>query len=148
MSGLPRRVLLFDGDCGMCNRLVQFLIRRDRRERLVFAPLQGPFSARTLPSHGIDPEDLDTACLVTDAGTPDERVHVRSSAIVRATAALGGLWSVARCGLVVPRPLRDALYRFVANRRHRISKKLACPLMTPAERSRFLVEDASPASAS
>lgn len=137
----PPRIVLFDGECGMCNRLVHFLIHRDRRERLRFAPLQGRFSRDTLPRHGIDPDELDTACFVVAAGTDDERVHIRSSAILRALAELGGGWRLLGVFLIVPAPLRDLLYRFVATRRHRLSAKMACPLMTPAERARFLPDD-------
>ena len=137
----PDRIVLFDGDCGMCNRLIQFLMHRDGRARLRFAPLQGRFSQETLPRHGIDPGELDTACFVVDAGTTEERVFTRSSAVLHAVKELGGAWKLTGVFLVVPRPLRDLLYRFVAERRHRISAKIACPLMTPEQRERFLPDD-------
>lgn len=138
---MPERILLFDGECGMCNRLVQFLIVRDRRGRLKFGTLQGRFAGATLPRHGVDPARLDTACLVVAAGTEAERVYTRSAALLRALVALGGSWRLMGVFLAVPRPLRDAFYRLVAERRHRIFRAAACALVAPERLDRFLPDD-------
>lgn len=133
-------IILYDGVCGLCNRLVQFLLKHDREGRLRFASLQSDFAAKVLGRHGIDPTDLDTVHVVVNHDQPDERVLQRSDAILRTGRELGGFWgassSLAR---VVPRPLRDVVYRLVATNRYRMFGKFdTCMLPDPSQRSRFL----------
>ena len=133
-------IILYDGVCGLCNRLVQFLLKHDREGRLRFASLQSDFAAQVLGRHGIDPKDLDTVHVIVNHDQPDERVLQRSDAILRAGRELGGFWgassSIAR---VVPRPLRDVVYKLVATNRYRMFGKFdTCMLPDPSQRSRFL----------
>ena len=133
-------IILYDGVCGLCNALVQFLIKRDEREDLRFASLQSDFAAKVLGRHGIDPADLDTVHVVVNYEQPDERVLNRSDAILRAWRQLGGFWKiVAVAGQIIPRPLRDLVYRFVAGNRYRVFGKYdTCMLPEPNQRSRFI----------
>ena len=133
-------IMFYDGVCGLCNRLVQFLLRHDKNGRLRFASLQSDFAAKVLGRHGIDPKDLDTVNVVVNYDQPDERVLQRSDAVLRAGRELGGFWgtssSIAR---IVPRALRDLTYRFVAQNRYRVFGKYdTCMLPDPNQRSRFL----------
>ena len=133
-------ILLYDGVCGLCNRLVQFLIKRDKRGALQFASLQSDFAAKVLGRHGIDSTDLDTFHLVINYEQPGERVLSRGDAVLRAWRELGGFWkALAVIGQVVPRALRDLLYRFIARIRYRVFGKYeTCMLPEPNQRSRFL----------
>lgn len=133
-------IILYDGVCGLCNALVQFLIKRDKRGDLRFASLQSDFAAKVLGRHGIDPADLDTVHVVVNYEQPDERVLNRSDAILRAWRELGGFWKTAAvAGQIIPRPLRDLVYRFVAGNRYRVFGKYdTCMLPEPNQRSRFL----------
>ena len=133
-------IILYDGVCGLCNRLVQFLLKHDKQGRLRFASLQSDFAARVLQRHGIDTKDLDTLHVIENYEQPGERVLQRSDAILRAGRELGGFWSVSSAaGKVVPRPLRDVIYRFVARNRYRVFGKYdTCMLPEPNQRSRFL----------
>lgn len=133
-------IILYDGVCGLCNRLVQFLLKHDKHARLRFASLQSDFAARVLQRHGVDPKDLDTMHVIENYEQPDERVLQRSDAILRAGRELGSFWSVlAAAGRVVPRALRDPFYRFVARNRYRVFGKYdTCMLPEPSQRSRFL----------
>jgi predicted DCC family thiol-disulfide oxidoreductase YuxK len=139
MSG-SNPIILYDGVCGLCNRLVQFLLKHDREGHLRFASLQSDFAAKVLGRHGIDPKDLDTVQVVVKYDQPDERVLQRSDAILRAGRELGGFWGAsASVGKVVPRPLRDLVYRFVATNRYRVFGKYdTCMLPDANQRSRFL----------
>ena len=133
-------IILYDGVCGLCNRLVQFLLKHDKDGRLRFASLQSDFAEKVLGRHGIDAKDLDTVHVVVNYDQPDERVLQRSDAILRAGRELGGFWgasaSVAR---VVPRALRDVVYRLVATNRYRVFGKYdTCMLPDANQRSRFL----------
>ena len=133
-------IILYDGVCGLCNSLVQFLLKHDKDGRLRFASLQSDFAEKVLRRHGFDAKDLDTLHVVENYDQPGERVLQRSDAILRAGRELGGVWgassSVAK---IVPRPLRDLVYRFVASNRYRVFGKYeTCMLPDPNQRSRFL----------
>ena len=133
-------IVFYDGICGLCNRLVQFLLKRDRHDRLRFASLQSDFASRVLSRHGIDPKDLDTVHVVEHYEQANERVINRSDAILRASRALGGFWALAASiGRIVPRAVRDLFYRFVANNRYRVFGKYeTCMLPEPQHRGKFL----------
>lgn len=131
--------VLFDGRCGMCDASVRWLIARDGRGALAFAPLEGEVAAAVRGRHpGLPPID-ETMVLVEAPETPGERVRVRSDAALAILARLGGGWRAAALLRVVPRPIRDLVYRFVARRRLAWFGRLdACRIPTPAERARFL----------
>ena len=133
-------IILYDGVCGLCNRLVQFLLKHDKQGRLRFASLQSDFAAKVLQRHGIDAKDLDTLHVIENYEQPDERVRQRSDAILRAGRELSGFWSAsATVAKVIPRALRDVIYRFVARNRYRVFGKYdTCMLPEPNQRSRFL----------
>ena len=136
----PNPIVLYDGVCGLCNRLVQFLLKHDRDGNLRFASLQSDFAAKVLQRHDIDPTDLDTLHLVVNYEQADERVLQRSDAVLHAGRQLGGVWSsLSTLGKVVPRPVRNLVYRFVAQNRYRVFGKYdTCMLPDPKQRSRFL----------
>ena len=130
-----RDVVFYDGVCGMCNRFVHFLIARDHRGRLRFAPLQGATARRLLVPRGGHPEDLDTVYLLRSDGP----LLMRSRAILRAVSSLGGAWVLVGALRVLPVPVLDLAYRLVASVRYRLFGRLdACPMPSPAERARFV----------
>ncbi|HKG61170.1 MAG TPA: thiol-disulfide oxidoreductase DCC family protein [Pyrinomonadaceae bacterium] len=133
-------IILYDGVCGLCNRLIQFLLKHDKEGRLRFASLQSEFAEKVLGRHGCDPKDLDTVHVVENYDQADERVLQRSDAILRAGRELGGFWGAASSvAKVVPRGLRDVVYRLVATNRYRVFGKYdSCMLPDPKQRSRFL----------
>jgi predicted DCC family thiol-disulfide oxidoreductase YuxK len=133
-------ILFYDGVCGLCNTLVQFLLKHDKHGRLRFASLQSDFAEKVLRRHGFDPKDLDTLHVVENYEQPNERLLQRSDAVLRAGRELGGHWSVlAAIAKIVPRSLRDIAYRFVAQNRYRaFGKYETCMLPDPDQRSRFL----------
>ena len=133
-------IVFYDGVCGLCNRLVQFLLKRDKQDKLRFASLQSDFAATVLTRHGIDPKDLDTLHVVENFEQSNERALNRSDAILRAARELGGFWSVAAVlGKIVPKPLRDLFYKFVATNRYKVFGKYdTCMLPEPRHRAKFL----------
>jgi predicted DCC family thiol-disulfide oxidoreductase YuxK len=132
-------IVLYDGVCGLCNRLVQFLLVRDNHDRLRFASLQSEFAAQVLKRHGADPHDLDTVYVVVDYGQPGERLLARSNAILFLVSQLDGIWKLAGIGRVLPRVLRDAVYKVVAGNRYRVFGKYeSCMLPAPKHRDKFL----------
>lgn len=133
-------IILYDGVCGLCNRLVQFLLKRDRQGRLRFASLQSDFAVKVLARHGIDAKDLDTVHVVVDYERPREQVLNRSDAVLRAGYELGVPWNIiASIARIVPRALRDVAYRFVARNRYQVfGRSETCMLPDPKQRHRFL----------
>jgi predicted DCC family thiol-disulfide oxidoreductase YuxK len=133
-------IILYDGVCGLCNRLVQFLLKHDKQGRLRFAALQSDFAEKVLRRHGIDAKDLDTVQVIENYEQPGERVLQRSDAILRAGRELGGVWGASSSiAKIIPRPLRDLVYRFVATNRYRMFGKYdTCMLPDPDQRRRFL----------
>ncbi len=130
-------VLFFDGVCGLCNRLVHFVLTRDRRARFRYAPLQGGFAARELPPRGGNPADLDTMYLLT----ADGQLLQRSRAVFFVLRELSGPWRALAWLRVLPRALTDRAYGAVARSRYRPFGKLdACPVHGPAERGRFIMD--------
>lgn len=131
-------VLLFDGVCNLCAGVVRFIIPRDRTGRFRFAALQSEIGETRLRQAGleIDLSDPANATLVLIEGG---RAHVRSSAALRIAANLGGAWPLLATLLIVPRPLRDLVYRWVARNRYRwFGKKDVCYIPDSDESRRFL----------
>ena len=130
-------ILLYDGVCGFCNGLVQFMIRHDRRGTLRFAALDSGY-ARTLLAQHPSLAGIDSVVWVESVGT-DDRVFTRSDAALRAAKHLGGPWRLLAPLGLTPRPARDALYDLFARHRYRFFGHYdACPIPPPAVRARFL----------
>lgn len=126
-------ILFFDGVCGLCNSVVDWVLRNDRRGIVLFSPLRGETAQQRLPDG--DRERLDTVVFIEG-----DRITRRSTAIVRLLSHLGGVWTVLAWLLwLIPWPLRDVGYRGVSKLRYRLfGKKETCRLPTPDERARFL----------
>ena len=135
-----RNVLLYDGVCGLCQHTVRWLLHHDPEGRLLFAAQQQPVAAEVFGRHGLDPEQVNSAVLVSHFDEPGETLAVRSEAILGCLTVLGGRWAVlAGVARVVSRGLRDAVYRCIARNRLRLFGTVElCALPTPAERARFL----------
>jgi predicted DCC family thiol-disulfide oxidoreductase YuxK len=155
-SGHP--VLLYDGVCGLCNRLVQFILRRDAGGVFRFASLQSELAGRILARHGADSRDLDTVYVAVNYELPEEQLLSRSDAVIfilrhlgtaeLRSARTGGapvptqtfFWRMMGFLLqLMPRSLRDWGYGIVARNRYRVFGRYdTCPVPTEDTRRRFL----------
>lgn len=125
-------ILYFDGHCNLCNWIVDFFIRKDTHRRLKFAALQGRTAAERLPKEWR--ESLPSVVLEHEG-----QFYTESTAALRATALLGGVFSIARMLLIVPKFVRDPVYRLIATNRYRLfGRRETCRLPTPEERAQFL----------
>jgi predicted DCC family thiol-disulfide oxidoreductase YuxK len=132
-------IVLYDGVCGLCNGLVQFLLKRDRKDRLRFASLQSDFASAILLRHGKDTSDLDTVYVVKNYEEADEELLPRSNAILYLLSQLGGIWKLTAAGKILPRWLRDKFYNLVAHNRYRMFGKYdSCMMPEPKHRRKFL----------
>ncbi len=132
-------MLLFDGECGLCNGAVGFLLRIDRRGVLRFATLQGAPGQAWLRSHGLPLGDFQSMVLVRDweGGSADH--EFRTDALVAALQACGGVGRALAWIRVVPRAWRDAAYRVVARLRYRVFGVWnGAPLARPEWAARFV----------
>jgi predicted DCC family thiol-disulfide oxidoreductase YuxK len=155
-------ILLYDGVCGFCNRLVQFTLHRDRDAIFRFAALQSVLAARILARHGVHPSHLDTLYAVVHPNltegslnhdsTQDDSIQTRrpveyllsrSAAVLFVLNQLGGLCRAASFFLhLIPRFLRDWAYNIVARYRYRIFGRFeTCVLPDPQDRRRFFDVD-------
>jgi predicted DCC family thiol-disulfide oxidoreductase YuxK len=117
-------VLLFDGFCGLCNGTVRVVIQLDPGGRIRFAPLDGDSAAVVFRDH---PElrEVDSLVLVERPGERDERVLVKTDAVLGIARHLGGVWRTAAVLRILPRPLRDWGYDFVARHRYAVFGRFA-----------------------
>ena len=133
-------ILLYDGVCGLCNRFVRMILKRDHKDRFRFAALQSNFARTILERHGLNPDLLDTVYLVFDYGLPTEHLLSRNEAATAVLKELGGFWRF-WAGLLhlLPRRFRDWRYNLVASNRYRFFGKYeTCPLPKEQDRHKFL----------
>jgi predicted DCC family thiol-disulfide oxidoreductase YuxK len=132
-------LILYDGVCGLCSRMVQFVLRRDHAGHFRFASLQSAFAAELLARHGRVAGDLDTVYLVQNYGGPRESVLAKSRAVLGVARRLSFPWSLVGVLRVLPAAVLDRGYDQVARRRYRwFGRYDACPLPAPGARARFL----------
>jgi predicted DCC family thiol-disulfide oxidoreductase YuxK len=133
-------IVLYDGVCGLCNRLVQFVLKNDRNDVFRFASLQSKLAEQILVRHRLRSESLETVYVVLDYGLAEERVLSRLQAVVYVLQQLGGpLAYVSAILRVLPAPVQNFLYRLVARNRYRVFGRYeTCPLPEGDTRSKFL----------
>lgn len=138
LTGRP--ILLYDGVCGLCNRLVRFFLRIDPSGALLFAPLESPLALELRARFPASSADSEGIILITYALTPQEMLYRRSEAVARALRYPGSIWRLlGALLLLVPRFLREAGYGIIARNRYRVFGKFdTCPMPTEAQRSRIL----------
>ena len=121
-------ILFFDGKCAFCAWSVRWVARRDRRGRITYAPLQGSLAVH----HGLARHAAENDGTMVVLREGDGRVFLRSDAWFEVIRALGGWWRVLTVLRVLPRWLRDGIYRWIARNRHRLPGRTAtCGLPDP-----------------
>lgn len=133
-------VLLYDGDCRLCNGVVRFILRHDREGRLRFAPLQSAPAQAFLAGRGLPTSDFGSLVYVTDWETRESAaVLFRTDGALAAFRDMGAPWARLAGLRVVPAFLRDAVYRLIARTRYALfGRYRPRPLPVPAWEKRFL----------
>lgn len=133
-GGEGQAVVLIDGVCHLCQGLVRFIIPRDPGGILKFAALQSEVGRELLIAAGLETDRLNTVVLFENG-----KFYTESSAVLRIARRLRFPWPAAYIFILVPRPLRSAVYRLVARNRYRwFGLDEHCLLPTPDIRQRFL----------
>lgn len=127
-------IVLFDGVCNFCNASVNFVIDRDPHASFKFGALQSEEGVQLLSELGITPDYLDSILLVENG-----KVFKDSTAALKIAKKLSGLWPILYGFIVVPAPVRDLVYRWIARNRYKWFGKMdSCRLPTPEYRARFI----------
>jgi predicted DCC family thiol-disulfide oxidoreductase YuxK len=128
------RVILFDGICNLCCGWVQFLIRHDNRMKFRFASIQSVIGQSMLYSVGISNKMLDSVVYLKGSVCFRE-----SSAVLEILNDMGGIWKLFSVFKLIPNPIRDGIYRFIAKNRNRFfGKRGSCYSPNPENQKRFL----------
>ncbi|AWV32155.1 thiol-disulfide oxidoreductase DCC family protein [Paenibacillus sp. FSL H7-0716] len=129
-----KSIVLIDGVCHLCQGVVRFIIPRDPEAKFLFAPLQNEIAAKLMKASGLQPGQLNTVILLENGV-----YYTESAAVLRIARKLRFPWPAAYVFILVPRPLRNALYRYVAKNRYRwFGRDEQCMLPTPEIKRRFL----------
>ncbi|SDX03040.1 Predicted thiol-disulfide oxidoreductase YuxK, DCC family [Marininema mesophilum] len=127
-------IVLFDGVCNVCNGAVQWIIRHDQQGRFHFASLQSDVAANLYGDNPSKTTSPDSIILLEDG-----RTYMESTAVLRICKGLDGWWKGLYIFIVVPRFIRDGVYRWFARNRYRwFGKQETCMIPTPEIRSRFV----------
>jgi predicted DCC family thiol-disulfide oxidoreductase YuxK len=129
-----RPIIIFDGYCALCSGWAQFVLRHDRRPVYRLLRAQSPLGRSLYVHYGLDPEDYQTNILLADG-----IAWFESEGSIRMAEGLGWPWSLAGCLRILPRPVRDRLYAFVArNRLSFFGRRPTCYVPNAGDEDRFL----------
>lgn len=134
-SGNPQETVIFyDGVCNLCNAAVRFVLKRDKKAVLKFCSLQSYRAKELLPADFSESNEPSSIVL-----KENDYVYTESTAALRICKHLSGLWPVLYVFILVPRFVRDGVYRFIARHRYKwFGKSESCPLPMPEWQERFL----------
>jgi len=128
------RLIVFDGVCNLCNGLVQFIIKRDKKKQFKFTQLQSAFAQEIVSGLGLSGTELSTVVYVNNG-----RYYWKSTAVLNILNDLGGCWSLWYGLMIIPSVIRDGIYDLVAKRRYRwFGRQESCMVPTPEIMDRFL----------
>jgi len=127
-------LVLFDGLCNLCSGSVQFILKKDKKKQFFFASLQSPIGQTYLQKSGLPATDFHSFVLIEK-----DQAYTRSTAALRVLKNLGGGWKVFYALRIVPIPLRDGIYNWIARHRYQwFGRRESCWLPTPDLKRRFL----------
>ncbi|SDH64687.1 Predicted thiol-disulfide oxidoreductase YuxK, DCC family [Chryseobacterium taeanense] len=128
-----KHIVFFDGDCGVCNFWVQWILERDKKDRFMFASLQSEFGQKFLSDRGLNTKIFNTIYL----WSPDRYYLEKSKAILKITNLLGGIYKLSALGKIIPPFLNDKIYDIVSKNRMKLANQ-KCYLPTPHQRAKFI----------
>ena len=127
-------IVLFDGVCNLCNGMVQFVLKRDKKKQFLFGSLQGKAGQEYLRKYNIPVNAFNSLMLIEE-----DKLYTRSTGALRLLKHLGGVWKLLYAFIIIPRFIRDAVYRLIAINRYKwFGKTDQCRVPTAEERERFL----------
>lgn len=132
-------LVLYDGVCGLCSQLLQFLLEHDHRSVFTFASLQSATGKAVVERFGGNPNDLTSFYVLANYRADHARIFSRSGAALFVAGELGWPWKVAVLMRVLPTAILDRLYDVVARTRYRLFGRFEhCLTPRPEFRRRFI----------
>jgi len=132
------QLVFYDGNCRLCNRVVQYLLKEDKLQCFVFAPLQGETASHYLRNLPAEIRFTDSLILIEDYRSPHPRVRILSQAALRIAWLLKWPWTLIGWLSFLPSWMFDWIYRLIASNRHRFFAKTECMIPLPNQQDRFL----------
>jgi len=127
-------IILFDGVCNLCNGFVQFVLKRDKKKKFLFASLQSTYGTG-LSNYF----NLSTTLPTTIALYSGQKIFTESDAVIKITSSLRGIWKITIVLLIIPRFIRNPIYRLLARNRYKLfGKRDQCMVPSEDVKGRFL----------
>lgn len=127
-------IILFDGVCNYCNTMVNFSLKRDKKNFLLFAPLQSDTGLALREKYGVAPS-VDSFIYIEN-----DKAYLYSTAALKVSKHLSGAWPLLGIFFIIPPFIRDGVYKWIARNRYKwFGKKETCMIPTPAVRAKFLL---------
>jgi predicted DCC family thiol-disulfide oxidoreductase YuxK len=134
MTGIGRKVILFDGVCNFCNSSVNFIIDKDKHNVFRFASLQSDFGKKSLKDFNLPVDKLSTLILISD-----NRYFTKTTAALKIAKDLSFPYSLSYVFIIVPPFIRNVFYDLFARNRYKwFGKKDACRIPSASERAKFI----------
>jgi predicted DCC family thiol-disulfide oxidoreductase YuxK len=127
-------VILFDGVCNWCNGTVNWIIAHDKKNNFKFSPLQSSYARQKVAHLGLGHQYLDTIILLEN-----EKVYLRSAAVLRIFREMGGIYKLAYIFILIPAPILDFFYNIVAKYRYTwFGKRDSCRVPEAGLKDKFI----------
>lgn len=131
-------LVFYDGECGLCDWFVQFLLKHDTKERFVFAPLQGETAAQYLQNLPPEIKFTDSLILIENYRSSYPHVFILAKGALRIAWLLGWPWMLLGCLSFLPGWMFNWIYRLVAQNRHYFLADSTCKIPSSDQKERFL----------
>lgn len=128
-----KHIVFFDGECGVCNFWVQWILERDRKDQFMFASLQSDFGQKFLSERGLETNVFNTMYL----WKPNQYYLIKSRAVLQIANLLGGVYKLSAIGKIIPGFLSDKVYDIISKNRMKLANQ-KCYLPTPHQRKKFI----------
>lgn len=130
-----KKIILFDGVCNLCDSLVQFVVKHDQQDQFRFVALQSELGQKIIAHIGINDKNIDSVVLYI----PGKAYYTKSNAAIQIAKNLGGIFHLGTLFRILPTPLRNWVYDYVASKRyHWYGRKTTCMIPTNELSSKFL----------
>jgi predicted DCC family thiol-disulfide oxidoreductase YuxK len=136
----PKSIVFFDGVCNLCNASIDFILKRDSKNRFLVGALQEDFSKKILSNYSVKQDYLDSLILLEE-----NQIYFKSTAALRIARQLKGLWPIFYLLIGFPLWIRDPVYDWIGRNRYRwFGKKNKCRIASPDEQAKFLSRENFP----
>lgn len=127
-------IILFDGVCNFCNSAVNFVLKRNAKNNILFTPMQSEAGQKLLQHYNLPVDDMQSFVFIDEG-----KVNKQSTAALKVCRHLRGLWPLCYGFIIVPKFIRDGVYNWIAKNRYKwFGMKQSCMIPTPDVKARFL----------